>query len=169
MVQLLWLQLQGAHLPVVKSFQHGASRDIEGERYSTALEAAVSEGHLEVAECLLVDRGDPVTEEVLIAAVEDSGDREPVACVIENARNLVEINQNVMIAAVENEVGGDDIMAYLLNRCRNGIDITEELLVAAAQNRSCGDKIIALLSKRGAIDSMFSQHLLWRQSLAGTI
>ncbi|KAF0324234.1 nacht and ankyrin domain protein [Colletotrichum asianum] len=54
------------HLPLIQLLlRHGATWEVEGEGVcGTALEAAIVHGHFEVAECLIVERGDPMTHNV---------------------------------------------------------------------------------------------------------
>ncbi|OWT42731.1 NACHT domain-containing protein [Pochonia chlamydosporia 170] len=73
---------------------------------------------------------------------------------------LIEITEELMISAAENELNGKEILALLLDRKRKDIKITEGIMLAAVRNQCSGNDIVTLLLERSEEDIQITDELV---------
>jgi tetratricopeptide (TPR) repeat protein len=94
-------------------------------------------------------QGNPIPEDVVLQAVE-SRSVEVLALLLNQKGDQIQITEEVVKAAAENEKRGLEVMTLLLDQRGTQIQITEEVVKAAAGNSWSGLEVITLLfNQRG--------------------
>ncbi|KAK4444611.1 hypothetical protein QBC34DRAFT_385135 [Podospora aff. communis PSN243] len=80
-----------------------------------------------------------------VSVIVESLDREAVHLLLDVNGKDIEITENLLIAAAQNELNGAEVMSLLLDRGGPDVEVTEKVAVAAAQNRRQRDKLMEIL------------------------
>ncbi|UKZ96666.1 uncharacterized protein TrAFT101_011444 [Trichoderma asperellum] len=111
----------------------------------TPLHLAVLFGHRHIIELLLENKV-TITEEVLKAAAENSGNgKEILTLLLDQREDQVLITEEVIKAAAGNFQYNEEIIALLLNQRGDEITITEDIIKAAVESVWNNKEVMALL------------------------
>ncbi|OKL58633.1 hypothetical protein UA08_06123 [Talaromyces atroroseus] len=113
----------------------------------TPLEIAAFFGHTDILSALLerLNENAVINEEVVIAAAQSRGSKEPMKLLLEQRGDQIPITEEVVKAAVSNSAHGKDIITFLLEQRGDQILVTEDMIKAAVSNAICGKEIMMFL------------------------
>ncbi|KAN0078747.1 hypothetical protein V8E54_005260 [Elaphomyces granulatus] len=124
--------------------------DFKARNGMTPLEVAVRAGQIDVTAVFLekIIPGMVIDLKVLLAAASIQNAKEMMALLLDRQGDQIQITEEVVKAAANNEGNGEGVMALLLDRRGDQIQITEDVVKTAASNEGNGEGVMALLLDR---------------------